>query len=60
MINEYDYVGAFSRLAVSGDPQKGFKVLRDSNRLDETFEAVIGRHKGLFTPGSRAGRTMAT
>jgi hypothetical protein len=51
MTDKYGYVGALSRLAVSADLQKGFKVLRDSNRLHETFEAVIGRHKDLFAPG---------
>ncbi len=50
MIDKYGYVGALSRLVVSADLQKGFKVLRDGNRLDETFEAVIRRHQALFTP----------
>jgi hypothetical protein len=50
MLAKYGYVGALSRLVVSADLQKGFKVLRDSNRLDETFEAVIVRHKRLFAP----------
>jgi hypothetical protein len=49
MIDSYGYFGALSRLVVSADLQKGFKVLRDSHRLDETFEAVVGRHKDLFT-----------
>jgi hypothetical protein len=50
MIDKYGYVGALSRLVVGADLQKGFKVLRDSRRLDETFEAVIERHKDQFAP----------
>lgn len=50
MIERYGYIGALSRLVVSADEQKGFKVLRDSERLHESFEAVVIRHGELFTP----------
>ncbi|MEX2283963.1 MAG: hypothetical protein WEE89_15870 [Gemmatimonadota bacterium] len=50
MIEQHGEVGALSRLMVSADLQQGFKVLRDSGQLDETFEAVIVRHRHLFGP----------
>jgi len=50
MIDRYGEIGALSRLMVSADLQKGFKVLRDSNQLDKTFEAVVVRFKHLFKP----------
>ena len=39
---------ALSQLVKSPDLQQGFKVLRDSNQLNETFEAVIIRHPERF------------
>ncbi|MPM48414.1 hypothetical protein SDC9_95139 [bioreactor metagenome] len=43
-----DYVLVLSLLMKSPDLQQGFKVLRDTNQLEKTFEAVILRHKELF------------
>ena len=48
MIERYGAVEALSRLMVSADLQKGFKVLRDSNQLDISFEAIVVRFKNLF------------
>ena len=58
MIEQYGAIDALSKLAVSADLQSGFRVLRDRNLLDMTFEAVIVRHSELFdvAPGSRTRR----
>lgn len=50
MIADRGEVDALSRLMLSPDLQQGFKVLRDSNRLAQTFESVVIRFQGLFTP----------
>ena len=41
MIDKYGVIEALSRLMVSPDLQQGFKVLRDSDQLDKTFEALV-------------------
>lgn len=48
MIDRYGVADALSRLVQSPDLQSGFKVLRDRDELDRTFEAVITRHPNLF------------
>ena len=48
MIEEYGEVEALSRLMLNGELQQGFKVLRDSDQLDKTFESVVIRHRQLF------------
>lgn len=48
VIKQYGAIKTLSRLMVSPDLQKGFKVLRDSKQLDKTFEAVVIRFKHLF------------
>lgn len=48
MIKTYGAVEALSRLMVSADLQKGFKVLRDSDQLDKSFEALVTRYPQLF------------
>lgn len=48
MIDNYGAVDALARLVQSPDLQSGFRVLRDRNELDRTFEAVIVRHTDLF------------
>ena len=48
MIEQHGAKEALSRLMVSADLQQGFKVLRDSDQLDKTFEAVVVRFKQLF------------
>lgn len=50
MIADYGYEGALSRLVNSSEAQKGFKILRDSGRLEESFEAVVLRHPDEFRP----------
>lgn len=50
MIERYGEIEALSRLVVSPDLQKGFKVLRDKGQLDITFEAVVVRFQHLFKP----------
>jgi hypothetical protein len=44
MIKTCGAVEALSRLMVSADRQQGFKVLRDSNQLDKSFEALVTRY----------------
>lgn len=41
-------VDALSKLVITTDAQRGFKVLRDSNQLDRTFEAIIVQFLELF------------
>jgi hypothetical protein len=48
MIETHGEVEALSRLVVSADLQQGFKVLRDSGQLDQTFEAVVVRFRHFF------------
>lgn len=48
MIERHGHIEALSKLAVSANLQQGFKVLRDRNRLDMTFEALIVRHAKDF------------
>ena len=50
MIDKYGEVEALSRLMVSADLQQGFKVLRDRDQLDKTFEALVVRFQHLFKP----------
>ena len=50
MIDKHGEIEALSRLMVSADLQKGFKVLRDRNQIENTFEAVVMRFKHLFKP----------
>jgi hypothetical protein len=50
MIDELGEKKALSRLMISADLQQGFKALRDSNQLDSTFEAIVVRFSGLFSP----------
>jgi len=47
-IETHGEVEALSRLMVSPDLQQGFKVLRDSGQLDQTFEAVVVRFRHFF------------
>ena len=49
MIERYGQNDALSRLMVSADLQKGFKVLRDRGRLDDSFEALVVRYEGSFS-----------
>ena len=48
MIERHGAIEALSQLVVSADLQSGFKVLRDRDQLDSTFEALIVRHEDLF------------
>ncbi len=48
MIAKYGVIEALSRLMVSPDLQQGFKVLRDSNQLDKTFESIVVKFEHLF------------
>lgn len=51
MIARDGAVAALSKLAVSPDLQSGFKVLRDEKLLDHSFEALIVKHRNLFSAG---------
>jgi hypothetical protein len=48
MIETHGEIEALSRLMISPDLQQGFRVLRDSGQLDQTFEAVVVRFRHLF------------
>lgn len=48
MIEREGAITALSKLAVSADLQQGFKVLRDRNQLDLSFEALITKYPKLF------------
>lgn len=48
LIRQHGHVEAISRLVCSAELQQGFKVLRDSDALDMTFEALVVRHGDLF------------
>ncbi len=48
MIERHGLVNALSKIVVSGEIQKGFRKLRDSNKLDITFEEIVVRHHNLF------------
>lgn len=48
MIERHGTIEALSRLVVSADLQSGFKILRDRDQLNSTFEALIVRHEDLF------------
>ncbi|MYB34652.1 MAG: hypothetical protein F4X92_05935 [Gammaproteobacteria bacterium] len=48
MIQQYGSIGALSRLVESADLQRGFRVLRDSGKLEYSFESVIVRHADSF------------
>jgi tRNA nucleotidyltransferase/poly(A) polymerase len=48
MIEKYGKIEALSKLVVSPDLQKGFKVLRDKGMLRVTFEAIIVKYKDKF------------
>ena len=48
MIAEHGAIEALSRLIVSSDLQRGFKVLRDSDQLDKTFESLVVKYQLLF------------
>lgn len=48
MIEKYGEIEALSRLMISPDLQQGFKVLRDRDQLEDTFEAVVVRFPHLF------------
>jgi hypothetical protein len=50
MIEKYGEIVALSKIVVSPDLQKGFKVLRDSGQLDKTFEALVVRFNHYFEP----------
>jgi len=49
MISTNGVVEALSKLVVTADAQRGFKVLRDANQLDKTFEPAIVRFPELFS-----------
>jgi len=48
MIAKHGAIAAISLLVKSPDLQQGFKVLRDMNRLDITFEALVVKFSELF------------
>ncbi len=49
MIEREGAVNALSKLAISADLQHGFKVLRDRDMLNQTFEALIVKYPDQFS-----------
>ncbi len=49
MIENRGHIEALSRLVQNPDLQKGFRVLRDRDELDSTFEAIIVRFSIEFS-----------
>lgn len=49
MIENLGVVEALSRLMIHADLQKGFRVLRDKNLLERTFETIVVQNKQFFT-----------
>jgi hypothetical protein len=43
-----DKIEVLSRIVVSPEHRKGFKVLRDNNKLDKTFEAIVVKYSNKF------------
>ncbi len=50
MLDRYGHINALARIVESPDLQSGFKALRDRNRLDQTFEAVVVGFPNEFSP----------
>ena len=50
MIERKGVIKALSDLVISGEIQKGFKLLAEKNKLDKSFESVILRYDTLFDP----------
>lgn len=48
MIHMYGEIETLSKLMVSAELQQGFRVLRDTDQLNKSFEAIVIRHKSLF------------
>ncbi len=48
MIQRHGAIEALSKLVKSADLQSGFRILRDRDQLDSTFEALIVHHEDLF------------
>lgn len=48
MVAQKGAAAAVGELMKSAELQKGFKTLRDAGRLDQTFEALVGRYAQLF------------
>jgi hypothetical protein len=48
MLERYGKVEAISRLVVSPELQSGFEILRDGDRLDDTFEHIVIEYKDRF------------
>ena len=51
MLKELGPDEALSRLLMTEDYQKGFKVLRDNGKQNISFEAIIVKHKDKFNEG---------
>jgi hypothetical protein len=52
MMNRHGKIGALSRIVVSPEPRTGFKVLRNNNKLDKTFEAIVVKYSNKFEKNS--------
>ena len=48
MIENLGKIEAISKLVVSPNLQKGFKVLHEKGKLDKSFEAIVLKYKNKF------------
>jgi len=48
ILNNSDKISSLSNLMKSGEAQKGFKILRDKEQLNKTFESLIIKFNQLF------------
>ncbi len=49
MIEKYGAITSVKRLLASGIIQKGFEALYENGHKDQTFEALVLKHKSLFS-----------
>jgi len=49
MLEKHGNIEAISRLVISPNLQIGFKILRDKNRLADTFEHIVLEYEDKFS-----------
>lgn len=49
MIQDIGIIPALSKLVISPDLQQGFRVLRDRNQLEHSFEALVVKYANAFS-----------
>lgn len=49
MVERDGAINALSKLVASAELQQGFRVLRDRDQLNHSFEALVGKYSCLFS-----------